>query len=160
MRIHLYLLCIFTVIIIFSACQKEFENPFISVIPPASSLDKFRVNADGFSFPTYVISTINVSNEISITASDVLAIKRVAVTVPANTIPGSYTLDFSGMIYFGIYYPDTSNMLISNPGAITIVENNVSSKRIRGTFSFTAKPLNGSAITSVLTNGYFSVKYP
>lgn len=160
MRIPLYLLCIFTVIIIFSACQKEFEDPFISVIPPASSLDTFRVNIDGIAFPTYGISTTNSLNIINLLASDVQAAKKVSLTVPANITPGSYPLDFFGMVYFGFYYPDTSNFLVSDPGTITIIENNLTSKRIRGTFDFNAEPLNVGTSMSILTNGYFSVKYP
>ncbi len=64
------------------------------------------------------------------------------------------------MIFFGIYYPDTSNFLVSNPGTINIIENNLSSKRIRGVFDFNAEPLNGGTTMSTLNNGYFSVKYP
>lgn len=88
MRILLYLLCIFTVIIIFYACQKEFDNPAISVIPPASSLDTFKVNIDGAVFPTYGISTANSLNIINVVASDVQAVKRVSRTIPANITPG------------------------------------------------------------------------
>lgn len=160
MRILLYLLCIFTVIIIFYACQKEFDNPATSVIPPASSLDTFKVSVDGTVFPTYGIFTTNSLNIIKLVASDVKAVKRVSLTLPANIIPGSYPLDFFGMVYFGIYYPDTSNFLVSNPGTINIIENNLSSKRIRGVFDFNAEPLNGGTTMSTLNNGYFSVKYP
>ncbi len=159
MRILLYLLCIFSVTITFSACQKEFEDPGMSVIPPVSSLDTFKVNIDGAAFPTYGISTINALNTIILIASDMQAVKRVSLTVPANITPGSYPLDFFGTVYFGIYYRDTLNFLVSNPGKISIIENNLSSKRIRGTFDFNAEPLNGGNAMSILTSGYFSVKY-
>ncbi len=160
MRTLLYLPCIFAAIITLASCQKEFEDPSISVIPPASSLDTFRVNIDETVFPTYGISTINSSNVINLVASDVQAFKRVLLTVPSNTTAGSYQLDFFGMAHFAQYYPDTSGFLVSNPGTINIIENNVISKRIRGTFDFTAQSPNGGTAVSVLSNGYFSVKYP
>ncbi len=160
MRTHSYLLCIFATILILSACQKEFENPEFVVVPPASSLDTFRVVIDGTTFPTYGISTTNSSNVISLTATDVRAFQRVSLVVPANVTPGSYPMDYFGKVYFGVYYPDTSNSLISNPGTINIISNNISTKRISGTFDFNAQTLNGGAAVSFLTNGYFSVKYP
>ncbi len=160
MRTLSYLLCIFAAFLILPACQKEFEDPVFVVVPPASSLDTFRVMIDGVAFPTYGISTTNSSNLINLTASDVLAFQRVSLAVPANVTPGSYPLDYFAKLYFGVYYPDTSSSLISNPGTIKIISNNINTKRIAGTFDFNAQTLNGGATVSFLTNGYFSVKYP
>ncbi len=78
--------------------------------------------------------------------------------MPAGIMPGSYQLDFSGMIYLGIYYTDATNFLISASGTITIISNNLSTKRISGKFDFNAQKSGIIGTVNNLTNGYFSVK--
>lgn len=160
MRIPLSLLCIFAITIVSASCQKEFEDPNISVIPPASSLDTFQVDIDGIAFPTYGISSTNTLNIINLLASDVQSVKKVSITIPATIAAGSYPLDYQGMVFYGIYYFDASNFLVSDPGIITIISNNTSTKRISGTFDFNATDLTTGTAINFLTNGYFSVKYP
>lgn len=159
MRTQLHLLLIFAAVLVLSACQKEFESPDFTVVPPASSLDTFRVAVDGSAFPTYAISTAKSLNVINLIARDVQAVKKVSLSFPADISPGSYPLDFSGTIYFGTFYPDASTLLVSDPGTITILSNNISTKRIRGTFDFNAAVINTNAPLNILSNGYFSVTY-
>ena len=63
MRTHVIITSLL-VLCILNSCQKEFENPGDTVIPPASSTDTFRVNIDGVAFPTYAISAIAVMNNL------------------------------------------------------------------------------------------------
>ena len=159
MRTPLHLICIAIAVFTLSACQKEFEDPVFTVVPPASSLDTFRVDVDGSAFPAYAISTAKSLNVINLVTSDVQAVKKVSLSFPADIATGSYPLDFSGTIYFGTFYPDAYTLLVSDPGTITILSNNPSTKRIRGTFDFNAVLVNTVAPLNVLNNGYFSVTY-
>lgn len=83
----------------------------------------------------------------------------VGLYLPPAITPGTYNLDFAGGQYIGIYNPDPATTLLSQSGGtVTIISNNTTTKRIQGTFSFTATPM-GSGTPANLTLGYFAVNY-
>jgi hypothetical protein len=87
--------------------------------------------------------------------------QRLALLLPADIAAGSYNMDFANGAgnYYAIYYPVTGETLVSaSNGTLTIISNNAATRRIKGTFSFTASPLT-SGTPATITNGYFSVNY-
>jgi hypothetical protein len=83
----------------------------------------------------------------------------VGLYLPPNITAGTYNLDFATGQYIGIYNPDPATTLLSQTGGtLTIISNNTTTKRIQGTFSFTATP-TGSGVPANLTLGYFAVNY-
>jgi hypothetical protein len=134
-----------------------------TTLPPSSSTDTFTVKIDGTDwkgesiFGTYV----DLTKQIMIVANNSTATKTVGLTIPSNITPGSYTLDFWGLTYIGLYNPSQSLSLASESGTLKVLEHNTVTKRIRGTFDFKASelvPTNPPKVAT-LTNGYFSVKY-
>ena len=81
------------------------------------------------------------------------------LVMPVNITPGSYTFDINGGLYFAGYSPSPLIQLVSmSGGTLTIISNDTTAKRIKGSFNFNA---SSSTVTntSTLTNGYFSVNY-
>ncbi len=136
-----------------------FENlSYATTLPPASTTDTFRVKINGTSWtPASLVGVVNFGS-ISVVANELTLNKTVGLTMPSDITPGSYTLDFLGGQYIGLYNPSLNTTLASTSGTLTILEHNTSTKRIRGNFNFVAEPvLGGTAVN--LTEGYFSVKY-
>jgi hypothetical protein len=126
-------------------------------IPPANSSDTFRVKVDGTQFPVFSIIGISVFNMINLSGSDQSVSKTVGVSFPSNVNAGSYTFTLFGPDYIGQYNVDAS-YLAAESGTLTILEHNITTKRIRGNFTFHASEVIGTK-TSDLTEGYFSVVY-
>jgi hypothetical protein len=128
-----------------------------TAIPPANSSDTFKVKVDGTAFPVFSASGISVYNMISLSASDQAVSKTVGVTFPSNITPGVYTFTAFGFDYIGQYNVGSS-YLSSESGTLTIIEHNITTKRIRGNFNFHAKEILGTQEFD-LTEGYFSIVY-
>ena len=127
-------------------------------IPPASSKDTFRVKVDGAAFPVYSIAAFNLYNMISLTVNDQAVGKTVGITMPTDVKAGTYNFSPFGPDFIGQYNPTSTTYLSASSGKITILEHNVSTKRIKGNFNFEAKELMGEKKAD-LTEGYFSVTY-
>jgi hypothetical protein len=137
-----------------------FENlSYTTTLPPVNSKDTFRVKIDGAGWTPQSVTgaAISFTNQLSIVANDATATKTVGITMPLNITPGTYNLDFFGLTYIGQYNLG-STYLASQSGKLTILEHNVSTKRIRGNFNFVGKELLGPQ-TAQITEGYFSVIY-
>ncbi len=128
-----------------------------TALPPANAKDTFRVKIDGSDFSVSSITGIVAINKINISASNSDISKTVGLSFPSNITAGSYTFTSFGPDYIGQYNVGNS-YLSGNSGTLTILENNTSTKRIRGNFNFDAKEIAGSQ-TATLTEGYFSVVY-
>ena len=127
-------------------------------IPSANSKDTFRVKVDGTAFPVYSISAFNLYNMITLTINDQAVSKTVGITMPSNVKSGTYDFSPFGPDFIGQYNPNSTTYLAGTSGKITILEHNVSGKRIRGNFNFEAKEIIGDKMAN-LTEGYFSVTY-
>ena len=165
--------------IILSSCQKEFsyEGGFLShdsvpvihdsvpvhdSVPADKGLDTLQVTIDGKAWIAQSISASAISGQLGITGSDPAGTPSVSLILPVYIAQGNvYTLDVTvEMIYIGVYNPSGVVALPSTGGALTILENNPTSKRIRGNFNFQASdPAGVNSEKDTLTNGYFSVKH-
>lgn len=134
-------------------------------VPPTAATDTFRVKLDGVSWTNYsVIGTlVPVMDNIAITSNyDAAGTKNIGLVFSKTIVPGAYPFDIVSVT--GIYNPTNS---ITNPtpyaadsGTLTILEHNTTTKRIRGTFNFSASPFGvGSGGPISFTEGYFSVIY-
>ena len=133
--------------------------PFSNMLPPRNSTDTFSVKIAGTQFVASSIAATNVSGSIFVQGASSDGSNFVGLLMPQNVQPGSYTLDFNGGQYIGQYSPDPSTILISQGnGTLTIIDNNTSTKRITGTFSFVASDVTQTQSVN-LTEGYFSVGY-
>jgi hypothetical protein len=137
-----------------------FENlSYSTTLPPANSTDTFQVKIDGVLWKGKSISAGLVSGNIYVTASELDLSKSVGLAMPQDVTPGTYDLNFFGGTFIGNYNPSDTKFLFSENGTLTVIENNKSSKRVRGNFNFTARDLLGAGDSAKLTEGYFSVKY-
>ncbi len=135
-----------------------FNIPYTtSVTGVVATSDTFRAKVNGTTFAYDNLFSIVQSGFISISASKGLS-ETVGITVPSDAIAGSYL--FSIFPYIGQYNPNSTTSLVADGAGLTILEHNTTTKRIRGNFSFVAKPPFGAAGGSAtITEGYFSVKY-
>lgn len=127
-------------------------------IPPANAKDTFRVKVDGTAFPVYSITAYNLYNMISLTINNQAVSKTVGITMPTDVKAGTYDFSPFGPDFIGQYNPTSTTYLAASSGKITILEHNVSTKRIKGNFNFEAKEMMGGKKAN-LTEGYFSVTY-
>ena len=132
-----------------------------TIIPPPTGglKDTVQVTIDGTKF---FASDVEVSNDGStgqLLIAGFSGQQDVGLFLPPTITPGTYDLDFATGLYIGIYNPDPGTTLLSQAnGTVTIISNNTTTKRISGTFSFTATPM-GSGQPADLTLGYFAVNY-
>ena len=127
-------------------------------VQPGNASDTFRVKIDGTPFPVYSVVSLNLYNLITIVVNDQAAGKTVGLTMPSNIKPGTYDYSPFGMEYMAQYNPSSTIYLTASSGKLTILEHNITTKRIKGNFNFGAQELIGSAKAN-LTEGYFSVTY-
>ena len=133
--------------------------PFITTLPPASNADTFKVKIDGVDFSAASIAAPIISGQLLVQGAASDGSNFVGILMPQNVQPGSYTLDFFGGNFIGEYNPDANTALLSQGnGTLTIIENNTTTKRIKGTFSFVASDIANTK-TAQLTEGFFSVRY-
>jgi len=81
--------------------------------------------------------------------------------MPLATTAGTYSLSFFGLTYIGLYNPSPTASMYSDSGSLIILENNTTTKRLRGNFNFVAKTMPGGPVLADvnITEGYFSVTY-
>ncbi len=125
--------------------------------PPPSGTDSFRVKIDGNPFSYNLLIGYKGFGMINIAASTGAA-PSVGITVPDTVRVGTYPLgDFD---YVGLYNRTDTTHLSADTGSVTILEHNITTKRIRGNFHFLAnKAFTHQPPNYQLTEGYFSVKY-
>jgi hypothetical protein len=148
----------------FLGCQKEYsyEKPVNgggdSTVTKLG--DTITATINGSSWAAQSIAAVDTAGELVIEGSLSNNTQSVALIMPFNISPGTYALDFSGGTFIGAYSPDPNTYLVSqNNGSITIIEDNISTRHIRGSFSFNASSLTGGTQTAQITNGYFSVNF-
>lgn len=125
------------------------------VAPPAA--DTFRVKVDGSQYTYTSLALNNVGGSFSIIATQGTGSSNVNVTVNSTLVPGAYTV--GGTDYNG-FYNAGSNIFTATTGNLTILENNATTRRIRGNFNFTGASITpGTPPDAVLSEGYFSMRY-
>lgn len=127
--------------------------------PPLNTTDSFRVKIDDTAFVYNSLTAIKVFGTINISASTLPAgTPGVGLSMPDTIKVGTYA--FSTFEYTGQYGLSSTVSLVSDTGHLTILEHNLTTKRIRGTFNFLANTyLTHAPPNKQLTEGYFSVKY-
>lgn len=144
---------------------------YITSLPPAKSTDTFYTQIDGLSWVAPSISATIIAGQIFIKGSKSDASRSVIIKVPEG--PSAFGFhNFNGYSFVGQYIdgdtsffsnnythlPDGSILIDGSTGAVNIIENNISARRIKGSFDFKAIT-STSAKTVQLSNGYFSVGY-
>jgi len=127
------------------------------VPPPGAPKDTLEMTVDGNKF---IASDVEISDSAGqLLIAGFSGMQDVGLYFPSDISVGSYNLDFTAGVYIGVYNPDPSTTLLSQTGGtVTIISNNATTRRITGTFAFTATPL-GSGPTANLTMGYFAANY-
>jgi hypothetical protein len=138
-----------------------YKLPYTSSLPPAVNTDTLTVTIDTAWKAQSIVSS-SISGQVVITGSALSGTPSVSLIFPAYITPGSYALTPNpanpAVIYLGLYNPGSSVNLISQSGTLTILENNSTTRRIRGNFQFLAGDPANTLQTAQLTSGYFSVQ--
>ncbi len=115
----------------------------------------FSVKVNGVSLSIANIQVIKNNPILLIAGSTAGAAKIVQVPLNMDVSPGTYPAD-------GLYtsqYIEGSNIWNANNGTFTITKNDITAKRIEGTFEFDASPISGTASDVSVTEGSFKVNY-
>ena len=137
----------------------QFSVPYTANNTSPSN-NSFSCKLDGNNFVTTNVNGIKNSGIISLIGRRG-SVETISLSLVENITVGTHTLENlpTGSNNVGMYIPDMSgNSFSSNPGTVTITTHNVSSKRIVGTFQFTAASLLGTSSHSI-TNGAFDITY-
>jgi hypothetical protein len=137
-----------------------YRLPYVNSLPPSKFTDTLQAKIDATNWAAQSISTQLLSGQLAMTGSLINGTQMVGLIMPTTIGKGTYTLDFRGGTYIGLYNPTPNIALASSAGTLTILSNNVRLQRIRGNFQFkTADPLGGLQLPHDITNGFFSVYY-
>ena len=102
------------------------------------------------------------AGELTIVGSSADGSQSVGLLMPSNTTPGTYPLDGTNPAYLGVYTVlanANTTGLVSVTGQVTVIQNNTTTHRINGTFTFSAaNPLDPTQV-DYITTGVFSVYY-
>ncbi len=133
--------------------------PFTKTLPPAKSTDTFNVQIGDTPWVAKSILTSINAGQILVQGLELDASKSVSLYMPQNVGTGTYPFNYFQSTYVGVYSPNISTILVSQGGgALTIIENDITNRRIKGSFDFAA--YNLTLTDSVqLSQGYFSVGY-
>jgi hypothetical protein len=127
--------------------------------PPVTGSDTLQAVIDGTNFNAAQVEPAAMSGQLFIGGISSDQTKSLALVMPVDVTPGVYNLDFASGIYLGAYTPGPTEELVSQSnGTMTIISNDASTRRIKGTFSFKATSLT-DATSANITQGYFSVNY-
>ena len=137
--------------------EGSFSVPYTDGLPTAKSTDTFRVKVDATDWTAKSITTVISGGFLIVNGSELNLSKIVGFQLPQTITTGTYDLDLLGN-YLALYLPDGQTPYTSQSGKLTILERNITTRRIRANFNFTAAPLLGTT-SYKLTNGYFSVQY-
>ena len=138
-----------------------FENLSYTAEAPPTGTDgnKMQYTAAGANIVAQqVITSTAQPGLLLINGVDAAASRMMAISVPTDIAPATYTLDDTSP--YELVYTVGSTFYISESGQLIITENNATTKTIKGTFSFTGKEQTGTATgTIAITNGSFSATY-
>lgn len=144
--------------------QKEIEikggtfNKVSYATVPTSGSNSFSVKVAGTSFSASVVSGAKAIGKIvlNFTTSDMK--KIITIVTPDNVTTGMQSFGKTGATYYATY-TDNSVVNESVSGSLNITSHNTTTKRIEGTFSFSAQPFPMGGSTISVTEGSFAVTY-
>lgn len=144
---------------------KIFTNGSFTSIPftadvPAPTGNTFTAKLDGVAFVPTNISGISNSGRISIIGRKG-TIQNISLSLISSVVPGTYDLDNSGD-YVGQYVKDATpegSSFAADGGSVTIISHNTTTKRIKGTFEYTATSFLLPSEIYEITDGTFEVTY-
>jgi hypothetical protein len=137
------------------------QLPYTNGFPPANGNDTFSAQINDTNWVAQSIGSGIVSGELNLQGSNQDGTRAIILYMPQGVPVGTYSLDVSTGEFYGEYIPVSTTLLVTqNNGTLTIIENNTSTKRVRGNFNFTATSLTGNGQSAQISNGYFSVAYP
>ena len=126
------------------------------VTTPASTL---TAKIDGTPFAATIVASQRGFGELVINAQSLNGAQIISLSVSDAITPGTYAIGEPGSEDAYALYTVSSNIFMSNTGTITITTHNTTTKRIEGTFSFTADPISAEGDGHALTEGTFAVTY-
>jgi hypothetical protein len=127
-------------------------------IPP-NITDTVQATIDGAKFFGAEVEATDSLGQLLIAGISADQTQDVGLLMPDAITPGTYSLDFATGQYIGFYNPSLAITLLSQSnGTLTIISNDRTARRIKGTFAFTGSELMGTTTASV-TQGYFAVSY-
>jgi hypothetical protein len=132
---------------------------YATTLSLANGTDTVNAKVDGSLWQAKTINTLNYGGYIIINASAPDLSRSLSIQVTDHVNAGTYNLTFFGD-YISTYAPNNSTAYMADSGKVTIVERNLITKRIRGTFNFRASTVQGTGTSYSITEGYFSVKTP
>tara|TARA_R110002126_G_scaffold264475_2_gene407530 strand:+ start:6812 stop:7684 length:873 start_codon:yes stop_codon:yes gene_type:complete len=145
--------------------SKAFSNgSFSNIIRSSQSIseDSFTAKVDGTVFQEMSLFanaiTVGTTNLISINANKSLN-ETISFNLNADSTPGEY--DFGSL--FTQSFPSGQYIVDGNiyeaDGKITIIDHDITAKKITGTFNFDAIPITSTTPVHSITEGAFSVSY-
>ena len=139
------------------------QIPYTASLPASNPGDTLTATIDNGSWTAESIVPSSFDNQLTIVGSLSNGNQSIALILPATVTAGTYAMTPTGgsVTYMGIYDEIINGSNSADPassGSITILQNNTSTSRIRGTFQFktTGVPPQSS---HTLTSGFFSVYY-
>jgi hypothetical protein len=131
---------------------------------PATPTDTFRVKigTDTNFYKPYGIITGSLNSVLAIGTTDSVGTRGFNLNFPINVAAGSYALGADSVLArFNYYYSgtDTFRIATGKPGTLEVLENNLTTGRIRANFSFTGFKNTNPADSIRFTQGFFSVEY-
>jgi hypothetical protein len=139
--------------------QIPYSGNIVPVTPPGALSDTLNATVDGSPFIGSTVEALQVGDQLIIAGISADGTKSIQIIMPFAITAGSYSLDFGGGVYIGVYYPDAATPLVSQAsGSLTVISNDTAARRIKGTFDFVASPIT-SGTPANITQGYFSINY-
>ncbi len=130
--------------------------------------NKFACKLDGVTYKAKFVSGNHekISNRLIITASTGKDSEEIQFQMSPNIVAGTYNT-FNDMTkkesIYAYYAPPTSEEAgddgLAQTGSVIIIEHNKTTKRIRGTFSFTTAPSVNAGTVWKITDGSFDISY-
>lgn len=131
-------------------------------LTPVNNTDTLYVTVDDTLYNATLVGGVAAFGRINITGTNSTNTQSLGISIPDTTTVGTYTLSsIINQTYYGGWNNTTSSeTLESSVGSVTITLHNIATKRIRGTFNFTAVPFIGTTgPTRQLTAGFFAITY-
>jgi len=136
--------------------------PYSSTQPTTTNGDTLTANIDARGWVGKSIQAAVNAGELTIVGSSADGSQSVGLLMPANTTPGTYPLDGTNPSYLGVYtvlVNANTTGLVSVSGTVTVTQNNTTTSRITGTFTFSAADPSNPTTVHYVTSGVFSVYY-
>jgi len=121
--------------------------------------NKITASVDGNAIGTSFIAASNLGGLLQVVGSNASTMENLQIVFPEGITAGTYTMDAT--TYLGTYTKTvgtTASNYNSVSGTLVIEEHDVTNKAVKGTFSFSALEIGGTA-TKEISAGSFCAKY-